>query len=336
MRTRHLYSHSGWFLGGLIWAALAYGQPQTTPVQANPLSASSAPVASAPVRALPLKPPVIEAASAILVDRETGEILFELNPDTERVPASTTKILTCLLALERGQPTDMVKVSVEATNTGGSRLHLSADEEIPLYELIEATMIRSGNDGAHALAEHVSGSLPAFLELMNITCAELGMHKSRFENPHGMPMKGGGNISTARDLAILARHAINNQSFRSIVQRTKVVYPQFGIRKDVEYTTTNRLLEEFPLTTGIKTGYTDLARHCLVASAQFRDREVIGVILGAEKGTIRRDMVRLFDYGLNQLAGDYWIYRKFSLEPQLYAFEEEPLTADALAAAMAF
>lgn len=317
--------HSGWFVAGLLWALVAYGQPPITPAFAESTAtpAAARPAARATVR-YAMQPPHIAAASAILIDRVTGEVLFELKPDEQRVPASTTKIMTALLALENSDPATPVVVSPLATQTGGSRLHISAGEEIPMADMIEAMMIRSGNDAAAAIAETIGGDQAHFIEMMNIRAAELGMTNTRFQNPHGMPMTGGGNLSTARDLAKLAQAALDSPRFCSIVQKSKVVYPSFGIRSAVEFTNTNRLLEEFPLTTGIKTGYTDLARHCLVASARFRDREVIGVILGAEKATIRPDMVRLFDYGLNVLADDYWIYRKFSLEPQVYPFEAPP------------
>jgi len=317
--------HSGWFVAGLLWALVAYGQPPITPAFAESTAtpAAARPAARATVR-YAMQPPHISAASAILIDRVTGEVLFELKPDEQRVPASTTKIMTALLALENSDPATPVVVSPLATQTGGSRLHISAGEEIPMADMIEAMMIRSGNDAAAAIAETIGGDQAHFIEMMNIRAAELGMTNTRFQNPHGMPMAGGGNLSTARDLAKLAQVALDSPRFCSIVQKSRVVYPTFGLRSAVEFTNTNRLLEEFPLTTGIKTGYTDLARHCLVASARFRDQEVIGVILGAEKATIRPDMVRLFDYGLNVLADDYWIYRKFSLEPQVYPFEAPP------------
>jgi len=326
--------HSGWFVGALLWAMVAYGQPSTNPAFADPQVPATYARPAGQTAPYALAEPEIAAASAILVDRATGEVLFALNAEEQRTPASTTKIMTALLALENSRPETPVLVSEGATLTGGSRLHLSAGEQIAMGDMVEAMMIKSGNDAAEAIAENIGGDVPHFLEMMNIRAAELGMTATKFENPHGMPMTGGGNLSTARDLAILAMAALEQPRFCAIVQKTKVVYPSFGIRSDVEFVSTNKLLDEFPLTTGIKTGYTDLARHCLVASARFRDREVIGVILGAEKSAIRGDMVKLFDYGLNRLADDYWVYRKFSLEPQVYPFDA-PTAPTALATAPA-
>lgn len=323
---------SGWFVAALLWAMLAYGQPSTKAAFADPQVPETYARSAGQTAPYAMPEPEIAAASAILVDRETGEVLFALNAEEQRAPASTTKIMTALLALEHARPETPVLVSEAATMTGGSRLHLSAGEQIAMGDMVEAMMIKSGNDAAEAIAENIGGDVPHFLEMMNIRAAELGMTATTFQNPHGMPMTGGGNLSTARDLAILAMAALEQPRFCAIVQKTKVVYPTFGIRQDVEFVSTNKLLDEFPLTTGIKTGYTDLARHCLVASARFRDREVIGVILGAEKATIRPDMVKLFDYGLNRLADDYWVYRKFSLEPQVYPFDA-PVAHTALATA---
>ncbi|MEO7994563.1 MAG: D-alanyl-D-alanine carboxypeptidase family protein, partial [bacterium] len=329
LANRHHHPANGlWFVAGLLLLLAGYGQPPMLAADAQTVVVPSNYARPAPAEAqlVPRLPqPIVSAGSAILIDAATGDVIFEQNADEIRPPASTTKVLTAIIALELGDPNAVVAVTEDATLTGGSRLHISTGEQIPFRELVEATMVKSGNDGAAALADYISGNQAQFVELMNMRAMELGMKNSSFQNPHGMPMEGGGNMSTARDLAILARHAMQNAEFRRVVSTGAVLYPVFGIRTDVELQNTNHLLDEFPLCTGIKTGYTNAAKHCLVASARFRDRELIGVILGAdEKVAIRRDMVGLFDYGFNAMAGDYWVYRKFALDSCAYPFDPAP------------
>ncbi|HYE78233.1 MAG TPA: serine hydrolase, partial [bacterium] len=189
-------------------ALAGFDQPPRSQAHADPIAPEvQVPAAYARQQAEVAKPvlhplpvPVIEAASAIVIDAATGEVLFEQNADELRAPASTTKIMTALLALEKGQPTSTVMVSQQATQAGGSLLHVSAGEILPIRDLIEATMVKSGNDGAAALAEAIGGTEQLFIHLMNTKAAELGMANTWFQNPHGMPIANGGNISTARDL----------------------------------------------------------------------------------------------------------------------------------------
>ena len=143
----------------------------------------------------------VSALAAVLMDRESGRILWERNPDQKLPMASTTKIMTALLALELGCETDLIVVSEKAANTEGSSIWLEEGEEKTLEELLYGLMLLSGNDAAVAIAEHIAGSVEAFARLMNMKAREIGAHNTHFTNPHGLPDDN--HYSTARDLARL-------------------------------------------------------------------------------------------------------------------------------------
>lgn len=247
----------------------------------------------------------LSAASAILVDAVTGEVLFEQRPDEPRPPASITKILTALVILERGHLTDTVLVSRAAASVGGYRLGLRRGQRISLQDLLAAILIRSANDAAVAAAEHVGKGLAGFAALMNARAYEIGMYHSQFENPHGLDEPG--HVTTARDMVLLTRVAMEHPVFAQLVRtrdRTVTVWRQ-GRRGLVPQTRTivshNKLLGWLEGADGVKTGYTDAAGRCLVASASRGGRRMIAVLLNDPQRWM--DAAALLEFGFGAGRG---------------------------------
>lgn len=237
--------------------------------------------------------PRITGLSGILMEYHTGHILYNKNGDVRREPASTTKILTAIVALEeyKGRLDDLVTISAKAASTQGSTSFLTKGQKVPLRELLYALMLVSGNDAATAIAEHVGGSVDGFAEMMNKKANQLGAKSSHFVNPSGLPSRR--HYSTARDLAIITRHAYRNAEFRKIVATKAKQFP-WGQGKAYNH---NKLLWQYDGADGVKTGYTISARHCWVASAQRGNDRFISVVLGSDKQSIVSDLKRLLDYG---------------------------------------
>lgn len=231
--------------------------------------------------------PPIDAAAFVLLENKTGTVLYAKNALQPRAPASTTKVLTALLALERGRLSDTVTVSPYAASTPGSTADLHAGQKITLEELLYGLLLRSGNDAAVAIAEHIGGSETAFARLMNERASELGATRSRFQNPHGLDKPG--HFSTGLDLALIARTGMLYQKFAQIVGTR-----EFATRAGTWYNT-NRLLWGFAGAEGIKTGTTGLAGNCLVAAASRDGMQLISVVL--DSGDRWRASRALLDYG---------------------------------------
>ena len=220
------------------------------------------------VRAVPLP----RAKVACLMDYESGRVLFSHN-DTQQVPmASTTKILTAIVAIENGNLDDIVTVSKNAADTWGSDIKLKAGEQMTLRQLLYGLMLNSGNDAAVAIAEHVGGSVEGFAEMMNKKAAEIGAVNSHFVTPHGLDVSG--HYTTGRDLAEITRYALHNKVFSQIVGTKTISIPGRTLHN------TNELLGYLEGADGVKTGYTGLAGRCLVASATRNGRRYIAVALG--------------------------------------------------------
>jgi D-alanyl-D-alanine carboxypeptidase len=225
----------------------------------------------------------IRAAAAVLMDGQSGEVLFARNPDDPRPPASVTKILTALVILERGRLGDMVQVSRAAAETGGHRLGLQAGQRISLGDLVAAILIRSANDAAVAAAEHVGGDLLGFVTLMNAKAGAIGMRNSLFANPHGLDEIG--HYTTAMDMALLARVALEHPAFAALVRApgaSVTVWRPAGKQyapRTLQLVSHNRLLGQLEGADGVKTGYTGGAGRCLVASASRGDSRMIAVLL---------------------------------------------------------
>ena len=252
-------------------------------------------------------PPILDSPSYLVMDPDTHVVVYGKHIHERRAPASTTKMMTILLTIEMGNPNDVVTISHRAVEESGNKLGLSTGEKIPLFDLAKATIIYSGNDGAVALAEYLGGSVDGFAQIMNRRAQELGMKDTHFANPNGMPNDD--HYSSAYDLALLASEAMKHPEFRDWVSSTKVHFDTFGNRQNVTFDNTNHLLDHYPFCNGIKTGYTDLAGYCLVASAKFRDKTLIAVVLGCEHNAQWQAATDLFDYGFALYDPDYLQFR---------------------------
>ncbi len=247
----------------------------------------------------------VNAASAILMDAVTGEVLFEQNADDPRPPASITKILTALVILERGVLADTVVVGQTAASVGGYRLGLRRGQRISLEDLLSAILIRSANDAAEAAAEYVGSGAAGFVAMMNAKAQELGMYHSHFKNPHGLDEPG--HYTTARDMALLTRVAMAHPYFAQLVRTREatVTIWQPGRRGLQARARTilshNKLLGRLEGADGVKTGYTDAAGRCLVASASRGGQRMIAVLLkDPQRWT---DAATLLEFGFGAATG---------------------------------
>ncbi len=225
-------------------------------------------------------PQLTKVRAAILMDAKTGQVLYNKNMDTRSAPASTTKILTAIIAIESGHLDDEVKVSARAAATPGSSMHLYAGQIISLRELVTGLMLRSGNDAAVAIAEHLAGSVDEFVNLMNHKAQLLGALHSSFRNPNGL--SAAGHYSTAFDLAWIARYALTNPVFAEIVNTKETTIDwqdRSGREQDRNLRNTNKLLWMLEDADGVKTGTTDEAGPCLVSSATRGNQKLIAVVL---------------------------------------------------------
>jgi D-alanyl-D-alanine carboxypeptidase (penicillin-binding protein 5/6) len=242
--------------------------------------------------------PYVSAHSAILIDALTGDILYQRDAFKQRPPASTTKVLTAITALDMAGVEEISIVSEKADQVGESSIYLTRGNRLALGELIEGALIRSGNDACVAIAEQTAGSEDEFVRLMNLKAVSLGAFYSNFTNPHGLPDKN--HYSTAYDLAVIARYAMNNPVFAKIVgqQYGTIRYDQPAKEQTVK--NTNSLLWSYPLADGIKTGTTNAAGKCLIASASKEGRRLICVLLNAPDRF--GDAYRLLEWGLKYTA----------------------------------
>ncbi|WP_160721436.1 D-alanyl-D-alanine carboxypeptidase family protein [Bacillus sp. USDA818B3_A] len=220
----------------------------------------------------------ISAASAVLIEQKSGRVLFEKDAHTKRRIASITKIMTAILAIESGKMNQYVKVSEQATRAEGSSVYLKPGEKIKLKHLVYGLMLRSGNDTAVAIAESVGGSVDGFAYLMNQKAREIGMFNTHFANPHGLDDQED-HYSTAYDMAILMRYAMQNKTFQEISGTKVYRAPNPTEEWDRVWRNKNRLLTKYKYTTGGKTGYTKRAKRTLVTTATKGDMDLIAVTL---------------------------------------------------------
>jgi len=252
-----------------------------------------------PGTALAAQKPYLTAPSAILVEVGcNGQVLYEYQARQEREPASTTKIMTAILALELGQLDMPLKASEYAATTPGTTIYLTTGETLKLGDLVKGALINSGNDAATAIAEGLAGSEATFAWLMNRKARLLGAYHTNFKNPHGLSEPG--HYSSAYDLALMARYALRNPFFRRLVAtREEQIPAPDGVRFLYN---TNRLLDSYPGCDGIKTGTTVAAGQCLVASATRGGRQLISVVLGSSGRY--SDTRALLDYGFNNFYSE--------------------------------
>ena len=244
--------------------------------------------------------PELSCPSALLMEKTTGQVLYEENARQRLEPASVTKIMTLLLVLEaadRGDITmeDPVTVSAQAAGMGGSQVYLKEGEQMSVAEMVKCVTVVSGNDCAVALAEHLAGSEAAFVTRMNERAAELGMEDTSFQNCTGLP--AGGHVTSARDIALMARELILHHPVirdYSTIWMDSIRGGTFGL------TNTNRLIRFYPGATGLKTGSTAGAKYCMAATAEREGMELIAVVLQSPTTAQRfEDARKLLDYGFS-------------------------------------
>ena len=259
-------------------------------------------LAAAPdVQAKPRRQRQPEYQSAIVMNAATGEILFQKDADRPLQPASVTKILSLYLiyqAIGEGKARfeDPVKVSKKAWRTGGSRMFIDPGSEVRLDELIRGMSVVSANDASVALAEHVEGSEEAFVRKMNLKARQLGMSRSAFRNPHGLPAKG--QRTTARDMAKLSRDYI-----RRFPQSLQIHAMQSYTYHNITQYNHNLLLRRYPNTDGLKTGYVHAAGYHIIATARQGETRLIALVMGARTPGIRlRETVKLLDQGFARVS----------------------------------
>ena len=249
----------------------------------------------APTEYTPDGIPKTSAASVIVVDANTGKILYEKNADQIRPPASTQKLLTALIVAESGFLDRPVTVQPTDTMADPVKLNIKAGDTYQRIDLLRALLVKSPNDVARCLARDNAGSIDAFAEVMNRHAQQLGAVHSHFVNPNGLPVPG--QYSSARDLALIARAAYANPTIRSIVCLPQLVF-RYANGRTRELENTNKLLRRFPYCNGMKTGYTDAAGKCLIASGTRPGRDVIVVVLGDSSSRVWRDASALLSWGL--------------------------------------
>ncbi|MDX9871366.1 MAG: D-alanyl-D-alanine carboxypeptidase family protein [Clostridia bacterium] len=240
--------------------------------------------------------PDIRAKSAVVIDAVTGLVVYGKNPETVLPPASTTKIMSALLAIEYADLDRRVTVSANAAQTGESSLNLKKGETITVRNLLYGALLKSGNDACVAMAEAVAPSEEEFVNLMNLKALAIGAAHTRFLNTNGLPQSG--HAATAYDLALIARYALHNDIFAEIVG-TREYAIRWDDGKRVSYLkNTNKLLWNYMYATGVKTGTTDLAGQCLVASAHKEQRDLIAVVLNSPNRF--GEAQKLLEYGFEK------------------------------------
>ena len=263
-----------------------------------------------------LYPDQLYAWSAILIEASSGDVIFEKDADVFRFPASTTKIMTALVALnsltdeELDQKVTCSEYAVSLTQNeeNVTTLHLQAGEEIILRELLTATLIYSANDGANVIAEAVGGTISHFVDMMNETAQFLGCYNTHFANPNGL--HDNDHYTTAYDLAIIARAAMQNDTFRDMVRQQSCKISATNRHRERTVNTTNQLFNPgtaerpnryyYPDIIGIKTGFTSLAQYCFVGAAARDGVELISVIMYAGDNSRWADTIKLLNYGFAQ------------------------------------
>jgi serine-type D-Ala-D-Ala carboxypeptidase (penicillin-binding protein 5/6) len=240
------------------------------------------------------------AKSVIMIDARSGQILYEKNPDDIRPAASTQKLLTALIVAEHGFLDKTVTVEKIDTLAEPVKLNIKPGDTYQRIDLLRALLVKSPNDVARCLARDHAGSIEAFAAVMNQRARELGATHSHFVNPNGLPVPG--QYSTARDLSLIAKAAYANGTIRSIVCLPHLVF-RFSNGRTRELENTNKLLLRLPYCNGMKTGYTEAAGKCLIASGARPGKDIIVVVLGDTSGTVWRDAGALLQWGLWNSAG---------------------------------
>lgn len=264
---------------GLLWGSLgfSYGE-MTVAVMAGDLE--------------------VNAEAAVVMDADSGRLLYAQNPDKQLANASTTKIMTALLTLEQPDQDRYFTVDSDAIQVEGTTMGLQPGDSVTLHQLAAGMLLPSGNDAANAAAVEIAGSEEAFVRLMNQRAAELGLENTQYRNPSGLDAEG--HYSSARDLATLAAHALENEDFADIVSKQEIRMAFGNPPYNRSLYTTNKLLERYPYAIGVKTGYTDDAGLCLVTAAEKDGTRLIIVTLNGKDDA--NTHMRLYEHFFPLLA----------------------------------
>lgn len=244
------------------------------------------------------EPPVVKAKSAIVIDATTGKVLYSKDAEAQRYPASTTKMMSLIVALEYGHLDDLVTASKTAASTEGSSLELTQGEKLKMIDLLYGIMLISGNDATVAVAEHIAGSVEKFAQLMTEKAHAIGANDTHFANSSGLPDPN--HFSTAHDLARIAAYGYKNPLFVEIVSTKHRVIPWAGRDYGRDLYNENRMLWLSEGGNGVKTGYTDAAGRCLVSGAKRNGVQLITVVLDSE--TMWDDSLALLNFGFSQVT----------------------------------
>lgn len=263
------------------------------------------------------KTPNPNAKGAILIDANTGRVLWAKNQNQPMAMASTTKIMTAILAIERGNLEDIVKVSKNAVKAPKVKMYLKEGEEIKLKNLLYALMMQSSNDAAIAIAEHISPNVETFCNEMTQKAKEIGAKDTVFKTPNGLDLEN--HHSTPYDMALIAKYAMNNETFVKIINQKQISFKTNKSSYDI--LNKNRLLNEYNGANGIKTGYTNKAGHCFVGSAKRGDLSLISVVFASgwgNKGKEQKwiDTKQILNYGFENFK-NYKILQQDNLEQNL-------------------
>lgn len=243
----------------------------------------------------------LNAMSAVVIDGENGRILYSKEPYEKRAMASTTKIMTCLLTLEYGNLEDVVTFSSKAASMPKVRMGGKKGEQYKLKDLLYSLMLESHNDTAVAIAEHISGSVEAFAELMNEKASQIGMKNTNFVTPNGLDAEG--HYSTAYDMALLGAYAINNDEFVKITNTPNYSFADVSGKKNISLTNADAFLSMMDGAIGIKTGFTGKAGYCFVGALDRDNHKLVSVVLGSgwppNKSYKWRDTQSLMKYGIS-------------------------------------
>ena len=264
---------------------------------------------------IPLNTSAISASKAIVMDLNSGRVLYDLNKDDAQLIASITKIMTCLITIMYSDLEKTVVVDEDVLKSYGSSVYLEVGEEIKLLDLLYGLMLRSGNDAATQIAKTVAGSEEAFVYLMNEYAATIGMNNTHFVNPHGLDSNGVGNTSTCYDMALLTKVAMQNETFRTIFGTKS--YTAKSNLKTYNWEGKNKLFSMYSYTTGGKTGYTDKARRTLVTTASKDNKNLVIVTL--DDGNDFNDHKSLYETYFNQYNSVLAINREnFKIDEDYY------------------
>lgn len=285
--------------------------------------------------------PSILGESAILMDYDTGKILYGKNIHKKMYPASTTKVMTALLTLENCDLNEVVTIDYDLGYIGGSGIYIKQGESFTVETLLRALLIKSANDAAVVLANHISGSTEEFAKLMNKRAKELKTKNTHFNNPNGLPDEN--HYTTSYDLALIAKEAMKHDKFREIVKSTYIKIPATEpYPYDRVFKSTNKFLWgvggsntieykgsivniKYDLVDGIKTGYTDVARKCLISSGEKDGFRLISVVLKSEGNEVYKDSRTILDYGFDNYIEHNIINKNTELGSKKILFTKEKI-----------